>query len=158
MKTQTVCCGECGRPYDKPDYSLDLNIGDKVIFESWVGGGCCDHPITITDITYKKEGLYFGWRTDVVWPDEIHDNVRVDTKKDEYVNCKDLCRLCHGYGLILREYDFRKILCKTCHLNEANGGECNTAIYYQTRCGFGNCSLCNGKCYNDGRMKKRLML
>lgn len=155
MKTQTVCCGECGRPYERPDYSLDLKKGDQVIYKSWVGTGVANFPITITDTKHKKDGLYFGWERDVVWPNQIHEFVRVDTKDDEYINCKDLCVACKGRAIVYEEEDYRKILCGPCKFNRKNGGVCRTSVFDQERCGVGNCPTCKGICYTDGRIFKR---
>jgi hypothetical protein len=83
--TRTVRCGECGAIYQKPRYDLDLKEGDKVIYESWVGGGMEKFPITITDTEHKDEGLYFGSQHDCVYPEKVIDNVRVCTRDDKYV-------------------------------------------------------------------------
>ena len=85
MKTIETKCGECGQLYQKPIHDLNLEVGDKVIHKSWVGSGCAEYPITITDITHKAQGLYFGWRNDDVWPEKVIDHYRVDTRNHEFV-------------------------------------------------------------------------
>lgn len=78
-------CDECGRIYDREDYDLDLKVGDKVIYESWLGNGMEKYPITITDTTHKGMALYFGTQQDCVYPEKTHDHVRVDTRREKYV-------------------------------------------------------------------------
>jgi hypothetical protein len=85
MKTKTVKCRECGRPYRKRCYDLNLNVGDVVIHESWK-----DMPrmikwkTTITDTTYKKDGLYFGKYYNPIQKEMI-SNVRIDTRNYQFV-------------------------------------------------------------------------
>lgn len=91
MKTLKVTCETCGSKYKKVRYDLDLKVGDQVIYASWVGGECEQFPVTITDVSHKKNGLYWGSQQDVVF-DIVHTNVRVDTRNYHYVKLNELKR------------------------------------------------------------------
>ena len=86
MKSQVVNCGECGTAYVKPRYDLDLQVGDQVIYETWVESGMEKFPITITSTEHKAEmALYFGTQHDCVYPEKVLDFVRVDTRNHEFI-------------------------------------------------------------------------
>lgn len=85
MKTYIKTCCECGKPYERQAYDLDLNIGDKVMPQSWVGVQYMTNDyFVITDVTHKAEGLYFGSGTDSISGEAYH-NTRIDTRKTPYV-------------------------------------------------------------------------
>jgi hypothetical protein len=91
-KTQTVKCGECGKPYKTECYDLDLNVGDVVIYESlWKGVDASTRrrwAVTITNVTHKKDGVYFGTSNDPI-ENRLLTNVRVDTRNYKWRIIKD---------------------------------------------------------------------
>lgn len=88
MKTRIKICEECNRLYEKECHDLDLNIGDKVMFLSWLNLDYMkDHFYTINDISYKNEGLYWASNEGILAgaDGEICYKVRIDTRNHEFV-------------------------------------------------------------------------